>query len=281
MPQIDLITGFLGAGKTTFIKDYAKFMLDQQVQLGILENDYGAINIDMVLLQDLMGENCEVEMVIGGDGILSHRRRFQTKLISMAMTGYDCVIVEPSGIFDMDEFFDTIHESPLDRWFEVGSVLTIIDAETDDVLPEQMEYLFASEAACCGKLILSKRDSFPDESDQQVTERVLSHLNRALTGIKCDRSFTEKDLLIRDWDSLTDSDFTALASAGYRGSAYIKRYHPGDMISGVHYFMNIAMAHGLIVPTIEKILTDPGCGRIMRVKGSLPDGCGGLSRCQS
>ena len=34
MPQIDLITGFLGAGKTTFIKDYAKFMLDQQVQLG-------------------------------------------------------------------------------------------------------------------------------------------------------------------------------------------------------------------------------------------------------
>ena len=110
MPQIDLITGFLGAGKTTFIKDYAKFMLDQQVQLGILENDYGAINIDMVLLQDLMGENCEVEMVIGGDGILSHRRRFQTKLISMAMTGYDCVIVEPSGIFDTDEFFDILAE---------------------------------------------------------------------------------------------------------------------------------------------------------------------------
>ena len=53
MPQIDLITGFLGAGKTTFIKDYAKFMLDQQVQLGILENDYGAINIDMVLLAAL------------------------------------------------------------------------------------------------------------------------------------------------------------------------------------------------------------------------------------
>ena len=275
MTKIDLITGILGSGKTTFLKHYARRLMAMGQRIDILENDFGAVNVDMMILQDLKCDNCELAMVAGGGDADCHRRRFKTQLISLGMQHFDRVIVEPSGIFDMDEFFDTIHESPLDRWFEVGSVLTIIDAETDDVLPEQMEYLFASEAACCGKLILSKRDSFPDESDQQVTERVLSHLNRALTGIKCDRSFTEKDLLIRDWDSLTDSDFTALASAGYRGSAYIKRYHPGDMISGVHYFMNIAMAHGLIVPTIEKILTDPGCGRIMRVKGSLPDGCGG------
>ena len=93
MPQIDLITGFLGSGKTTFIKKYARFLIDQGLCVGILENDYGAINIDMVLLEDLMGENCDVEMIVGGDGILPHRRRFQTKLISMAMTGFDRVIV--------------------------------------------------------------------------------------------------------------------------------------------------------------------------------------------
>ena len=68
MPQIDLITGFLGAGKTTFIKKYARFLIDQGLTVGILENDYGAINIDMVLLEDLMGDNCDVEMIVGGDG---------------------------------------------------------------------------------------------------------------------------------------------------------------------------------------------------------------------
>lgn len=49
-----------------------------------------------------------------------HRRRFKTKLIAMGMCGYDRVLIEPSGIFDMDEFFDALHEEPLDRWYQIG-----------------------------------------------------------------------------------------------------------------------------------------------------------------
>ena len=59
MVKIDLITGFLGAGKTTFIKKYAQYLLDKGMQIGILENDFGAVNVDMMLLQNLMGDNCE------------------------------------------------------------------------------------------------------------------------------------------------------------------------------------------------------------------------------
>ena len=39
MVKIDLITGFLGAGKTTFIKEYASYLLRQGLNIGILEND--------------------------------------------------------------------------------------------------------------------------------------------------------------------------------------------------------------------------------------------------
>ena len=66
MVKIDLITGFLGAGKTTFIRKYAKYLMDNGQNIGILENDFGAVNVDMMLLQDLMGEKCELEMVAGG-----------------------------------------------------------------------------------------------------------------------------------------------------------------------------------------------------------------------
>ena len=55
MVTIDLITGFLGSGKTTFIKRYAKYLMDQGLNIGILENDFGAVNVDMLLLQELMG----------------------------------------------------------------------------------------------------------------------------------------------------------------------------------------------------------------------------------
>ncbi len=156
MIKIDLITGFLGSGKTTFIERYARWLVARGERVCILENDYGAINIDRVLLQDLLGPNCELEMVVGGDGAEAHQRRFRTKLISMAMLGYTRVLVEPSGIYDVDEFFDTLYEEPLDRWYEVGSVLAIVDARLDPDLSPASRYLLASEAANAGKIILSK-----------------------------------------------------------------------------------------------------------------------------
>ena len=48
MIKVDLITGFLGSGKTTFLKIYAKHFIDQGLRIGILENDYGAVNVDML-----------------------------------------------------------------------------------------------------------------------------------------------------------------------------------------------------------------------------------------
>lgn len=173
MIKINLITGFLGSGKTTFIEKYARWLVAKGERVCILENDYGAINIDRVLLQDLLGPNCELEMVVGGDGAEAHQRRFRTKLISMAMLGYTRVLVEPSGIYDIDEFFDTLYEEPLDRWYEVGSVLAIVDARLDSDLSPASRYLLASEAANAGKIILSKlpaATSTPEADETQPAE---------------------------------------------------------------------------------------------------------------
>lgn len=156
MIKIDLITGFLGAGKTTFIRKCAKYLMDSGKNIGILENDFGAVNVDMMMLQDLMGDQCELEMISGGCDPETHRRRFKTKLISMGMCGYDRILVEPSGIFDVDEFFDILHEEPLDRWYEPGSVITIVDANLEEEMSEEENYILASEAASAGKIVFSK-----------------------------------------------------------------------------------------------------------------------------
>ena len=60
MVKIDLITGFLGSGKTTFIKKSAKYLIDSGYNIGILENDYGAVNVDIMLLQDLLWSTLEI-----------------------------------------------------------------------------------------------------------------------------------------------------------------------------------------------------------------------------
>ena len=110
----------------------------------------------MMLLRELEGEQCELEMVAGGCDKDCHRRRFKTKLIAMGMCGYDRVLIEPSGIFDMDEFFDALHEEPLDRWYQIGNVIAVVDAGLDEKMSEEADYILASEVADAGCIVLSK-----------------------------------------------------------------------------------------------------------------------------
>ena len=109
MTKVDLITGMLGSGKTTFIRKYAQYHLNKGRRIAILLNDYGAVNIDMVMLKDLDCDRCEVAMVVGGADADCHKRRFKTQLINLGMQHFDRVIIEPSGIFDMDEYFDKLN----------------------------------------------------------------------------------------------------------------------------------------------------------------------------
>lgn len=274
MTKIDLITGILGSGKTTFIKKYAAFLIEKGERIAILENDFGAVNVDMLMLQDLKCENCTIEMIMGGGDHDCHRRRFKTQLISLGMQNYDRVIVEPSGIFDMDEFFDLLYESPLDRWFTVGSVIGITDAEMEDELSEQMEYLLASESACCGKLLLSKAEGMSQSELEEAAARILAHIDRSMKAIKCDRTLTRKDLIAVNSDALTGEVLETLENCGYVGARYIKKFSPDDIKSSVHYFMNIDIPRDKVEDVINRVMADDSCGRIYRIKGSLPDGNG-------
>ena len=176
MVQVDLITGFLGAGKTTFLRRYVRYLVEQGHNVCILENDFGAVNVDAMLVQDLLGGRCDLETISGGCDCDTHQRRMRTKLIAMAMRGFDRVVVEPSGIFDVDEFFDVLRDDPLDRWYQLGSVIAIVDALLPDPLSPQAEYVLASETANAGRVLFS-RTQLAGETRTRAAEE---HLTRAL-----------------------------------------------------------------------------------------------------
>ena len=191
MVQVDLITGFLGSGKTTFIKKYAKYLIDQGLHIAILENDFGAINVDMMVLEEELGDQCELEMVVGGGDLDCHRRRFKTKLISMGMRGFDRILVEPSGIYDVDEFFDVLHEEPLDKWYEIGNVIALVNSKLENNLSKQSDYLLGCQVADAGKIILSRSS----EATEEEINNTITHLNNTMSLIKCKRRFNKEDCL--------------------------------------------------------------------------------------
>lgn len=266
MVKIDLITGFLGSGKTTFIKKYAKYLIDQGENIGILENDYGAVNVDMMLLKDLEGENCELEMIAGGCDAECHRRRFRTKLIAMGMCGYDRVIVEPSGIYDVDEFFDVLRDDPIDRWYEIGNVITVVDAKLEPELSDQADYLLASEAANAGCIVLSRSQ----EAEDAEIENTVAHLNHAMEKVQCKRRF-QNDIIIKDWDTFDNTDYEKLLSCGYVSESYRKMHiEEGETFKSL-YFMNLDKTKDEITEAAKKVLEDGECGKVFRVKGFLKD----------
>ena len=264
MTKVDLITGFLGTGKTTFIKQYASFLVEQGYKVGIIENDFGAVNVDMMLLQEELKDQCDLEMISGGCDQATHQRRFKTKLIAMGMLRYDYLLVEPSGIYDVDEFFDVLHEEPLTQWYEIGNVFAIVDATMRFDLSKSSSYILASQIAHAGSILLSHYQ----EATSQKIQQTKAFLQKALQDVQCSRVLQETDFFT-DWQHFTKEDFLKLMNAGYVLHDYVK--HPVSYQEAYTslYFMNNHLTQETLKINVDKIFDDLSCGHIFRIKGFL------------
>lgn len=253
MIKIDLICGFLGAGKTTFLKKYANYYIDLGLNICILENDFGAVNVDMMLLDNI---NCDKEMVSGAFDYDCHFRRFKTKLISMAMRGYDRVLVEPSGLFQTDEFFDALSEEPLNSFYEIGNIFCIYDIHTKDLSNEAKSYL-ASMVASAGKLIVTKRE------DNKPLD--INYLNQILLEFNSDRLISENDVLYKDNIQIKD-----IINVGYHVPS-TKRLFVNDKTFDSIYFLDKGFNLNVIEEIANTIYNDNSYGNIVRLKGFIHD----------
>ena len=267
MVQVDLITGFLGAGKTTFLRRYAAYLTAQGHHVCILENDFGAVNVDAMLVQDLLGERCEIETISGGCDCDTHQRRMRTKLISMAMRGFDRVVVEPSGIFDVDEFFDVLRDDPLDRWYHIGNVIAIVDAMLPETFSPQAEYVLASETANAGRVLVSRTQL----AGQQQTAAAVAHLTRALEDCKCSRRFAPEEIITKDWARLTDVDLAAIAACGCRQASCEKLHFDEHEAFSSLCFLEQHLTLQQLQAAADHLFADAACGHVLRVKGFAPD----------
>ena len=264
------VVGENGCGKTTFLRRYVQYLVAQGHSVCILENDFGAVNVDAMLLQDLIGEHCDIETISGGCDCDTHQRRMRTKLISMAMRGFDRVVIEPSGIFDVDEFYDILRDEPLDRWYTLGSVIAIVDAKLENELSPQADYLLASEAASAGLVVMSRTQlAAPGEA-----EAVIDHLNRALAGCHCARRFGADDVVCRDWNALTTADFARVDCCGWRQTSYVKLHFDEHKAFTSLYFLEAGRSVAQVRQAAQMLLHDAKYGHVLRVKGFIPDGGG-------
>ena len=271
MKKTDLITGMLGAGKTTFITTYARHMAEKCGPVCLIANDYGAISVDRALLEEKIGDLCDIEMVVAGDPDCQ-RRRFRTKLISMGMLGYERVIVEPSGVFDTEEFYNILYDDPISSWYEIGNVISIVPADIPEELPESSEYLLADQAATAGLIVVSKVHDKDIRDIPGTVERIRRRLQRAGDKFHCTRDFLKAPVLVRKWEDFTEEDWEKIEHAG-RVSADMVRMHfaeDGSFQSLFYFHVNRSEAD-MRALAAELLSNRDRFGQVIRIKGFFHD----------
>lgn len=264
MIEVDLITGFLGAGKTTFIRKYAEYYMNQGVRVCILENDFGAVNVDMLLLNDLYQKGCGLEMLAGACDKDCHQRRLKTKLIAMRMLGYKRVIIEPSGIYDTEEFFDVLREEPLDEWYRIDNVITLVDSglslqKKKGLLSEESEYLLMTQALSAGGFAFSKTDV----TKTILQEETVELLNSLLEKYGSQKRLNKEKLVGRPYEEYFDE----LKQSGYSTETTKKLWFDQRKAYDSLYFMNLNMEEEQLKSILKKLIEGQGFGNIGRIKG--------------
>jgi G3E family GTPase len=280
MKKVDLITGFLGSGKTTFLKNYVKYLVSKGEKVGIIENDYGAISVDLMLLHEELGDLCQIGMIVAGD-MDCYRRRFKTKLISMGMMGVDRIIVEPSGIYDVDEFFDILHEEPVEGKYEVGNVIAVVDSVMETEMSEDSKYILSTQTADAGIVVFSKTDLLQGELRKSLNQTII-FLNNILEENKCNRRYNlisategpvyineKKDIIAGDRALFGEAEYKLISECGYKTESYLKKHISDNNKYRSLFFYNLKIKKESIEKMTGELFEASHTGHIYRIKGYL------------
>ena len=169
MAVIDLICGSLGAGKTTYIKKYSRFIAQKGLTFAVIENEYGEAGVDSAFL---LNDGIETSELSGGCICCTLKVGFHDELIRLADTA-DRIIVEPSGIYDITTFFDVTSSVELNATAQRGAVICIIDPHSIDRLCECELTLLRNQISAASCVVLSKTEEMWSHEIERVKTLIL------------------------------------------------------------------------------------------------------------
>lgn len=155
MTKIDIISGFLGAGKTTFIKKLLEEAIAGE-KVVLIENEFGEIGIDGGFLQDSgieireMNSGCICCSLVGDFG----------RSLSEVLTKYepDRVIIEPSGVGKLSDVMKAVCDVAGEIDVVLNGSVTVVDAQKCKMYMKNFGEFFNNQIESAGTIVLSRTD---------------------------------------------------------------------------------------------------------------------------
>ena len=193
MAKIDIISGFLGAGKTTLIKKLLGEALKGQ-QVVLIENEFGEIGIDGGFLKDAgvniteMNSGCICCSLVGDFGTA----------LKDVITKFnpDRIIIEPSGVGKLSDVIKAVQGVAEDAPIELNSLVTVADANKCKMYMKNFGEFYNNQVESAHTIVLSRTQNMKQDKLEACVAMIREHNKEAA-------------VITTPWDELTGEQLLA------------------------------------------------------------------------
>ncbi|TYQ12698.1 UNVERIFIED_CONTAM: G3E family GTPase [Acetivibrio alkalicellulosi] len=193
--KVDIISGFLGAGKTTLIKKLLEEKLNTE-KLVIIENEFGEIGIDGVLLKE---SGIEIKEINSGCICCTLVGDFE-KSISEVIDKFkpERIIIEPSGVGKLSEVIKACNSKNLEHLIELNMITAVVDVIKYDMYISNFSEFYKNQIKNAKTVILSRTQKVQSENIESVAKAI-----KALNSTA--------NIVTTPWDEIKGENIIALA----------------------------------------------------------------------
>ena len=193
--KVLVISGFLGAGKTTFIKELAN---RTGRDIAIFENEYAAEGVDKAILEDgITNGDVNIWEMAQGCICCSTKGDFRESVLTIANSvDPEILIVEPTGVGMLSNVIDNVKQIEYER-IRLLAPVTIVDGGSIDRYLNQYDELYLDQIKGASVIVVSKTENTSDEEKERI-KGVLQEIN------------PQADIITDHYSDLDDAWFDAL-----------------------------------------------------------------------
>ena len=176
MAKVDIISGFLGAGKTTLIRKLVSEAFKGQ-QIVLIENEFGEIAIDGGFLKDAgiqiteMSQGCICCSLVGdfGEALRDVIKQFNP----------DRIIIEPSGVGKLSDVAIAVQKAGADVPIELNSMATVADVNKCKMYLKNFGEFYANQIESADTIVLSRTQTASQEKLEAAVALIREHNQKA------------------------------------------------------------------------------------------------------
>ena len=224
MTKVDIISGFLGAGKTTLIAKLLKEAFPGE-QVVLIENEFGEIGIDGGFLKE---SGVEIREMNSGCICCSLVGDFGTSLKEVVEKYHpDRIIIEPSGVGKLSDVIKAVKDLHIENEIRLNSASTVADASKVKVYMKNFGEFFNNQIEHAGTIILSRTQNV-SEAKLKTDIELIRSLNKDAHIITTPWDDINGKQILDAMENVTNLELEMLAEAAAKVAEEHEHHHHHD-----------------------------------------------------